>query len=351
MRLFAPGYYKDFKCIGGSCEESCCIGWEIDIDPDTLKKYKSGACGRLSERLEPAIVIQEGVAQFALGADKRCPMLNREGLCDIITECGEDMLCDICREHPRFYNVYSDFAEVGVGIACPEAARLVLSSPISDTVLCAEELTDGCDPDYPKEQLRLLLSLRDMLFDVCRADVSVKALSELIHKHAAAGAVCSDSLLLGDLDTDCAEALRFAVSDAEYTVPALCELISKSVSALLEIEALDDDWHCIIRDVQDTLLTDFSCFLSYLDGEGGDYMRRLFCYFIYRYLLVAACDLRPFGRIMLSLCLALGILAIAYCGGGDRGAVVRAATKLSRNVEYSTDNVDMLIDIFDEMQE
>jgi hypothetical protein len=41
---------------------------------------------------------------------------------------GEGYLCDICREHPRFYN-YTDVAEVGLGMSCPEAARLILSSP------------------------------------------------------------------------------------------------------------------------------------------------------------------------------------------------------------------------------
>ena len=31
-----PVYFEDFKCIGGKCEDSCCIGWNIDIDKVTL---------------------------------------------------------------------------------------------------------------------------------------------------------------------------------------------------------------------------------------------------------------------------------------------------------------------------
>ena len=41
MKLFAPKYYKDFVCIADKCKNSCCIGWEIDIDDDTMKKYRN----------------------------------------------------------------------------------------------------------------------------------------------------------------------------------------------------------------------------------------------------------------------------------------------------------------------
>ena len=35
MKLYAPGYYKRFACIASKCRHSCCVGWEIDIDPET----------------------------------------------------------------------------------------------------------------------------------------------------------------------------------------------------------------------------------------------------------------------------------------------------------------------------
>jgi lysine-N-methylase len=54
--------------------------------------------------------------------------LDERGLCKIISNVGEEYLCHICREHPRFYN-YTSVAEVGIGMSCPEAARIILSSP------------------------------------------------------------------------------------------------------------------------------------------------------------------------------------------------------------------------------
>ncbi len=41
MSVFAPDYYKDFKCTASLCRHNCCIGREIDIDKKTMKKYEN----------------------------------------------------------------------------------------------------------------------------------------------------------------------------------------------------------------------------------------------------------------------------------------------------------------------
>ena len=125
MKLYAPKYYKRFQCIADRCEHSCCIGWEIDIDKETMKKYQTLNSGYGSVITDS--ISTEGTPHFRLGERDRCPHLDERGLCNIITNVGEDYLCDICREHPRFYN-YTDVAEVGIGMSCPEAARIILSS-------------------------------------------------------------------------------------------------------------------------------------------------------------------------------------------------------------------------------
>ena len=43
--LRAPAYYPRFSCIADKCRHSCCIGWEIDIDSDTLQTYAGMADG------------------------------------------------------------------------------------------------------------------------------------------------------------------------------------------------------------------------------------------------------------------------------------------------------------------
>lgn len=123
MKLYAPKYYKQFRCIADKCTHSCCIGWEIDVDGETLEKYQS-LTGDYAEAIRNSIST-DGTPHFKLGKCDRCPHLDERGLCKIILNVGEDYLCDICREHPRFYN-FTRVAEVGLGMSCPEAARVIL---------------------------------------------------------------------------------------------------------------------------------------------------------------------------------------------------------------------------------
>ncbi len=137
MDVFAPKYYKDFKCIADRCTHSCCVGWEIDIDEKTLKAYQD-ARGDYFDKIKGSIDY-EGAPHFRLSAGERCPHLDGRGLCKIITECGEKFLCDICREHPRFYNRTTRGIEVGIGMACEEAARIILSSDSYAEFITLEE--------------------------------------------------------------------------------------------------------------------------------------------------------------------------------------------------------------------
>ena len=125
MKIFAPKYYKKFACIADRCTHSCCIGWEIDIDPDTMSKY-SALSGGYGEQIKKSIC--GDVPHFALCEDDSCPHLDSRGICRIICELGEGYLCDICREHPRFYNDTARGREAGLGLSCEEACRIILSS-------------------------------------------------------------------------------------------------------------------------------------------------------------------------------------------------------------------------------
>lgn len=177
MNLYAPSYYKKFQCIADQCEHSCCIGWEIDIDKRTLEKYQT-----LKSNYRSAIedsISMNGTPHFQLCAHDRCPHLDEQGLCKIILNLGEDYLCDICREHPRFYN-YTSVAEVGLGMSCPEAARIILSSADFSTlenIGTVDAHSDGILFDGRAERQRLYGILQDT------KDYTT-ALSELYHNYS-----------------------------------------------------------------------------------------------------------------------------------------------------------------------
>ena len=51
MEYVYPDYYRQFTCIGGECPDTCCAGWEIDIDEDSYAYYNSVE-GPFSKRLK-----------------------------------------------------------------------------------------------------------------------------------------------------------------------------------------------------------------------------------------------------------------------------------------------------------
>lgn len=121
-----PAYFEAFRCAADQCGDSCCRTWEIDIDRESLARYR--ACtGALGDRLRRAIAEENGEAHFLLTEDKRCPFLNEQGLCDLYIELGEDALCQICRDHPRFYFSLGETEYAGLGLCCEAAAELILS--------------------------------------------------------------------------------------------------------------------------------------------------------------------------------------------------------------------------------
>jgi len=129
--------YREFKCKADKCRHTCCKGWEIGIDQDTLDYYK-----KLDTALGNEIRqnIEEGdEAIFKLTADERCPFLMDNGLCRIIQELGDDGLCDICRLHPRFFEQINDINMAGVGLSCEKAAELLLSKNSLKFFICGSE--------------------------------------------------------------------------------------------------------------------------------------------------------------------------------------------------------------------
>ena len=125
MLTVYPDYYPAFRCIAGACRHSCCIGWEIDIDEESLARYQAMP-GPLGERLRGHISADDP-PHFVLGEGERCPFLNQDNLCDLILAGDEELLCQICDDHPRFRNFLPGYTEIGLGLCCEGAAQLILS--------------------------------------------------------------------------------------------------------------------------------------------------------------------------------------------------------------------------------
>ncbi|MBR3691283.1 MAG: flagellin lysine-N-methylase [Clostridia bacterium] len=288
MKIFAPKYYTDFSCIAGACRHSCCIGWEIDIDAETAEKYR-GMTGDYAKAVRESIEPGDP-PHFRLGAEKRCPHLDETGLCRIILACGEDNLCEICREHPRFYHDTCRGREVGLGMACEEACRRILSSDGYAEFVPVGEGADAELPEFDAVALRTelfrLLSDRDISYADCRKKI----------------------------------AERWRVSPSDLSDEAARELLS-------ELEYLDP-----ARRVR---------FLAYSsscpDPEDSAQLRRALAYFLFRHCSPAQSEAE--FRAGVGFALFCERLLASIAGEGD---IAECARMISEELEYSEENTEAI---------
>lgn len=131
VRTLVPDFYAKFKCKAGACQHTCCQKWIIDVD-EVSAQYYFQQKGKLGEDLKANIVHDKAGYHFRLNKAGLCPFLQKDGLCKLILELGEDSLCDICTAHPRFYEYFEgdkeDIELGGVGMCCEATCDLLLAN-------------------------------------------------------------------------------------------------------------------------------------------------------------------------------------------------------------------------------
>ena len=162
MRYLKPHYYDKFVCTAADCSDTCCAGWQIMIDEDSLDRYGKEP-GEFGKRLRNSIDWEE---ECFYQNNSRCAFLNDKNLCDLYKELGPDALCDTCRMYPRHTEEYEGLRELSLSLSCPEAARIMLSC--KDPVRFLEEETEEED-DFEEFDFMMFSQLedtRDVLFSV-----------------------------------------------------------------------------------------------------------------------------------------------------------------------------------------
>lgn len=147
MLYTIPDYYKEFKCTADKCEDTCCAGWQIVIDEQSMSRYKK-VRGDFMWRMLRSVDWLNGV--FRQDKEKRCAFLNEQNLCDLYTACGENSLCKTCKQYPRHIEEFEGVREVTLSISCPEVAKILMARKTPVTFLAyereGEEEYDDFDP-------------------------------------------------------------------------------------------------------------------------------------------------------------------------------------------------------------
>lgn len=133
--VLQPEYMKEFSCIGPACEDSCCIGWRVDLDKETYLKYKKITHPELKETFEKMISRKHNqksdgsYGKIKMESNGKCPFLDEKMLCKIHGTLGEEYLSDTCALYPRTLRKIDGKFERSATMSCPEAARIALLNP------------------------------------------------------------------------------------------------------------------------------------------------------------------------------------------------------------------------------
>lgn len=126
-------YIEAFKCIGGACEDSCCIGWDVGVDIQTFSFLESKEDHPLTELISQTMFENEhcfddavNFGNIALNDKKECSFLNDDKLCKLQLAFGEEGISNVCNSFPRVINYIDEKMEKSLSMACPEAARMLL---------------------------------------------------------------------------------------------------------------------------------------------------------------------------------------------------------------------------------
>lgn len=311
MRQIAPDYFTSFACLMGDCRHSCCVGWEIDVDDDALCRYRM-VSGPLGARLAENICTDGDAPCFRLTSDARCPFLNADGLCELILALGEDSLCQICADHPRFRNDFSDRTELGLGLCCEAAGQLILTQRAPMRLIALSD--DGVhDALLPEE--RWLLGLRGQLFAILQ----------------------NRSLPLELRVQQMLRTVRVPMPDASA---------SRWVDFLLALERLDDAWAERLLALSAAPSRD-DAFLHAPEWETA--FEQLLIYLLYRHLPGALDDGDVSGRVRYAVLIwrllaQLCAVQAVQCRQISTGDLVEIARLYSSEIEYSDENLDAILD-------
>lgn len=301
-----PDYYKEFCCIADKCKHNCCIGWEIDIDKDTLSVYQDMK-GDFGKRLNDNISLAD-TPHFVLTDDERCPLLNDRNLCDIIISCGDSKLCTICKEHPRFHNELPQRTESGLGLCCEEAARLILSKKEKTALVGSDDLSTDDE----------IIILRDKVVDTFQDRET-------------------------DIKTRISNALKFSGATAQQrSIKDWCDI-------LLSFEQLDKKWGELLKTAKSNSAKSTEAFELFMSDRQEEY-EQFIVYLAYRHLANSP-DNEEFAKRMCFIQFAYRLIlflgAVIYDEHNEFTLEdqIELCRMFSSEIEYSDENLYTLFDI------
>lgn len=380
MILRVPHYYDEFSCIAHRCGNSCCVGWEIDIDEETFDYYKS-VPGAFGERLKQNMAEDEENS-FVL-KNGRCPFLNEKNLCDICIELGEESLCEICTEYPRFTIVYGNTVEKCLGISCEEAGRLVFSrdtpfytveKEIMETYEMEDWDEDVSDGSEEKEIWEYIKEARDYAIHILQKReiplgermVTYLHFAKQVQEQLNENKPWNIEGIIAENKMDGKNEKSIRDRETDFNHRSQLEALKERMTVFETLEILDEEWPRALMHGKEVLLSEKMTEASYI-GLHREFFRyyenrsyeweQLLVYFTFRYFMKSVYDYRFFSQAQFAVASFLMIRDLDAVRFLDQGRCYSKADRVdvariySKEVEHSEDNLELLAEefVFDEV--
>lgn len=323
MKYIYPDYYDKFQCIADRCPCTCCAGWAIEIDDASLTKYRQMKLNSVD--YSEGCFLQDG------SKDKRCSNLCDNGLCRLILEHGEDILCDTCRMFPRHVEEYEGVREYSLSISCPVVSSMLLTRTEPVSYLKRED--SASDPEeydeYEQSVYEELSELRwELLKLLNRVDIPLSERCRRLLTRVSDFQNQLDDVAEAAHKKPDAEAIFRFMEQWEFTNEDFPTLLSKSAKRLFANKGFGKTDPLSLLD--DGLLSGRLC--------------RIIEYFLYTYLCGSVYDAYYYG--MAQLCIGAAIHIKLLCdahrmatGSLSDSDVERFTYLYARELEHSIPNV------------
>lgn len=365
LRYIKPDYYDDFRCIAGRCPATCCAGWQIVVDEDSLERY-ARVKGGFGHRLRNSIDWAEGVFyQY----DRRCAFLNEENLCDLQSRLGEEALCETCKRYPRHVEEYDGLREYSLSLSCPQAARIMLEyqGKVGWVQWETEEEDDFEDFDFL--MFTQLEDTREVMFQIIQnRELALPLRMRKLLKFARGLQHCVDEGRIYDIDevieTQARTVMVWDDDDPEEAggFSDSMESMVRDFAVFYRMEHLSGQWEERLERMGKLLYeqgeknyreiyTRFQQTCGYQSPGRQEWERegeQLLLFFVYTYFCGAVYDDMVYTKIALSVFSVRWIQEFYMAAWAeepektDKEELIRTAYSYAREVEHSDLNLDIL---------
>lgn len=357
MQYTVPHYYKKFRCIAGECPDTCCAGWQIQIDPASLRKYRK-IKGPLGNRLKNEINWKESCFRQYNG---RCAFLNENDLCDLYLEGGGTRaFCRTCRTYPRHIEEFEGLREISLSLSCPAAADLILNCGEPVRFLHAEDEKE--DEPYEDFDFFLFTKLEDARSLILRIlqdrahPFSLRAAASLALAYDLQQRIDKNALFEADSLFDrysspgmwtWFEARLSALELSEDHTEKRNSTENALFSILDRLEVLRDDWMPYLVDARRTLKNAPALQKeeerSFSDLFTEQTAEQLLVYFVFTYFCGAVYNANAYGKMKFSfagMILIRELVRAEWLQNPDitRETILRTACRYAREAEHSDKN-------------